>query len=52
MGKLIAQELARRGDTVVLVCRSRERGETAQAEIRSATGNDAVELVVADLHEV
>jgi NAD(P)-dependent dehydrogenase (short-subunit alcohol dehydrogenase family) len=49
MGKVIAEELARRGDTVVLVCRNRERGEAAQAEVKSATGNDAVELVVADL---
>jgi NAD(P)-dependent dehydrogenase (short-subunit alcohol dehydrogenase family) len=49
MGRVIAEELARLGDTVVLVCRSRERGEAAQADIRSATQNDAVELVVADL---
>jgi NAD(P)-dependent dehydrogenase (short-subunit alcohol dehydrogenase family) len=49
MGRVVAEELARRGDTVVLVCRSRERGEAARAEIRGPTQNDAVELVVADL---
>jgi NAD(P)-dependent dehydrogenase (short-subunit alcohol dehydrogenase family) len=49
MGRLIAEQLARRGDTVVLICRSRERGEAAQAEIKAATGNAAVELVLVDL---
>jgi NAD(P)-dependent dehydrogenase (short-subunit alcohol dehydrogenase family) len=49
MGKITAGELARRGATVILVCRNRERGEAALDDIVQATGNDAVELVIADL---
>src|SRR5207237_49058 len=49
IGKAIALELARRGATVVMVCRNRERGEAAQAEIRAQTGNEKVDLMLADL---
>lgn len=49
MGRVTAEELARRGAAVVLLCRSRERGEGARAEIERATGNPNVELAVADL---
>jgi NAD(P)-dependent dehydrogenase (short-subunit alcohol dehydrogenase family) len=49
IGRIVALELARQGAQVVLLCRSRERGEAAQAEIKQATGNEAVDLIVADL---
>jgi NAD(P)-dependent dehydrogenase (short-subunit alcohol dehydrogenase family) len=49
IGKVTARELAHRGATVVLVSRSRVKGETTQAEIKQATGNHNVELLVADL---
>ena len=49
IGKATALELARRGHTVVMACRSRERGERAQAEIRAKSGNDRVDLLLADL---
>jgi NAD(P)-dependent dehydrogenase (short-subunit alcohol dehydrogenase family) len=49
IGKVTALELARMGATVVLVCRSRSRGEQALEEIRRETGSSAVELMVADL---
>lgn len=49
IGRVTALELARQGARVVMVCRSRERGEAAQAEIVQATGNEAVDLIVADL---
>ncbi|HET8839955.1 MAG TPA: SDR family oxidoreductase [Ktedonobacteraceae bacterium] len=49
IGKATARELARMGATVVLVCRSQSRGEAAQAEIKQSTGNDQVDLIVADL---
>jgi NAD(P)-dependent dehydrogenase (short-subunit alcohol dehydrogenase family) len=49
IGKVTARELANRGATVVLVSRSRAKGEATQAEIKQATGNQNVELLVADL---
>lgn len=49
IGKATALGLARMGATVVLVCRNRERGEAAQAEIIAASGNTAVDLLIADL---
>ncbi len=49
IGLITARELARQGATVVLLCRNRARGEAAQAEIKAATGNEQVDLLVADL---
>jgi NAD(P)-dependent dehydrogenase (short-subunit alcohol dehydrogenase family) len=49
IGQAAAAGLARLGATVVLVCRDRERGETARSEIMRLTGNESVELLVADL---
>lgn len=49
IGKVTARELANKGASVVLVSRSREKGEATQAEIKQATGNQDVELLVADL---
>lgn len=49
IGLAIARGLARRGATVVLVGRSRERGEQAVATIRRDTGNTAVEFLATDL---
>lgn len=48
IGRVTARELARMGARTVLVCRDRERGEAAAEEMRRATGNDAVELLIAD----
>ena len=49
IGKETALGLAQRGATVVLVCRSQERGDAALAEITQRSGNDSVSLLVADL---
>ena len=49
IGKETALGLARLGATVVLVCRSQERGTAALAEIEQQSGNDSVSLLVADL---
>jgi NAD(P)-dependent dehydrogenase (short-subunit alcohol dehydrogenase family) len=49
IGKITALELAKQGATVVMVCRSRERGEAAQQEILTESGNDKVDLLLADL---
>jgi len=49
IGRSAAQSLAERGATVHIVCRSREKGEQAVADIKTATGNDDVHLHVVDL---
>lgn len=49
IGKAAAAGLASRGATVVLVVRSRERGEAARDEIARATGSRAPHVVLADL---
>ena len=49
IGKATALGLAQLGATVVLVCRSQERGAAALAEIKQRSGNDSVALLVADL---
>jgi NAD(P)-dependent dehydrogenase (short-subunit alcohol dehydrogenase family) len=49
IGRATAEGLARMGATVVLLCRSHERGEEARVDIATRTGNPAVELLVADL---
>lgn len=49
IGRVTAYELAKAGAAVILVCRDRARGEAAVREIAEASGNDAVELRLADL---
>lgn len=49
IGKAIALRLAERGATVVLVARSREKGEAVRAELQQRTGNPSIDLVLADL---
>jgi len=48
IGKETAKKLAEFGATVVIVCRNRKRGERAMSEIRSASDNTQVELLLAD----
>lgn len=47
-GFVTAQRLTEMGATVVMICRSRERGQAAQQRIRDATGHQP-ELLLADL---
>ena len=49
MGFIVARELAQRSANVVLVCRSQSKGDLASSEIRRFTGNESVELMIADL---
>ncbi len=49
IGYVIARELAGMGSEVVLVCRNQSKGEMASDEIKKATGNQSVELMIADL---
>jgi retinol dehydrogenase 12 len=49
IGEITARELARRGATVVVVGRNRQRCEKTVEAIRHETGNPLVEFLVADL---
>ncbi|XP_048455791.1 retinol dehydrogenase 11 isoform X1 [Rhincodon typus] len=48
IGKYIAQDLAQRNARVILACRSAERGEKAEREIRHWTGNSNVHFRILD----
>ncbi|XP_010915075.2 uncharacterized protein [Elaeis guineensis] len=52
IGYATAEGLASRGATVYMVCRSKERGETALSKIQSTTGNPNVHLEVCDLSSI
>ncbi len=49
IGKVMALEIAKKGANVVMVCRSKEKGEAARNEIVKESGNESVELMLADL---
>jgi len=49
IGRATALGLAKLGATVVLVCRNSERGQAAVREIKAVSGNQAVDMVEADL---
>ncbi|MBK1705364.1 SDR family NAD(P)-dependent oxidoreductase [Halochromatium glycolicum] len=49
LGKAISRALAARGARVLMVARDPERGEQARAELEAATGNERLELLIADL---
>ena len=49
IGKATALGLAKMGATVVMVCRSHERGEDALGEVRRVSDNESVHLLLADL---
>lgn len=52
IGRATAVEVARRGATVRVACRSAEKGQAAVAAIVAATGNDAVQFVPLDLADL
>ncbi len=49
IGLATAKSLAKMGAQVVMLCRSREKGEAARAEVIEATENKSVHLILADL---
>jgi NAD(P)-dependent dehydrogenase (short-subunit alcohol dehydrogenase family) len=49
IGKVTALELARKGATVVLVGRSESKAQATRDAIRRETGNEQVEVLIADL---
>ena len=52
VGKAAAREFAKREAEVVLVARNKEKGERVVAELRKATGNNDISLIVADLSSI
>lgn len=49
IGRGAATELARRGATVVLACRSKDKTVPVVDEMKASTGNDSVEFLALDL---
>ena len=49
IGKATAMGLAEMGATVILVCRSKEKGEAALSETREKSGNNSLDLMLADM---
>lgn len=49
IGKAAAHELARRGATLVLVGRNREKGERLVGELKSSSKNSNIDLLIGDL---
>ena len=52
IGAAIVQQLAQRGGHVVMVSRSRDKGEAAVQAIRAAVPDNAVDLVIGDLSTI
>ncbi|AMR28444.1 hypothetical protein A0257_15985 [Hymenobacter psoromatis] len=49
IGEITARELARQGAHVIMLARNRGKAERTQREIIAATGNERVDIVLADL---
>lgn len=49
IGLETARGLAKQGARVIMVCRNPEKGEAARQDIVASTGNDQVDLLIADL---
>jgi NAD(P)-dependent dehydrogenase (short-subunit alcohol dehydrogenase family) len=49
IGREIARDLARQGAQVIMVARDRSRGQAARDDVAHSTGNDQVDLLLADL---
>jgi NAD(P)-dependent dehydrogenase (short-subunit alcohol dehydrogenase family) len=49
IGKATALGLAQMGATVIMVARDRARGEAVQSELKAQSGNNAIDLLLADL---
>ena len=52
VGKATALELAKRNNTVIMLCRNKERGESALNEIKELSGNDSVHLMICNLADL
>jgi NAD(P)-dependent dehydrogenase (short-subunit alcohol dehydrogenase family) len=52
IGKIVSTELARMGAQVVMVCRNPKSGDHAKSEIVNNSGNENVELLLADFRSM
>jgi retinol dehydrogenase 12 len=52
IGKAATREFAKRGAELVLVARNKEKGERFVAELRKATGDNDISLIVADMSSI
>ncbi|WP_042196354.1 SDR family oxidoreductase [Paenibacillus camerounensis] len=52
IGKASVVELAKKGATVVMICRNRKKGEAVRTEIKEANKDAKVDLIIADLSEL
>ena len=52
LGKAAALEFAKRGAELVLVARNKEKGERVVAELKKATGDNDISLIVADMSSI
>ena len=49
IGKETAMQLAIKGYHIIMICRNREKAEKAQNEIKDKSGNEKIDLLIADL---
>jgi NAD(P)-dependent dehydrogenase (short-subunit alcohol dehydrogenase family) len=49
IGKAAAIKIAQQGHLTIMACRNREKGATAWREVKAASGNDVVELMIVDM---
>lgn len=49
IGEVTARELAQRGAHVIMLARNRQKAERTQQELKASTGNQQVDVVIADL---
>ena len=52
IGKVTAQELAKQGAHVIMLCRNEEKAERAKEDILKVCGHDKVNIILADLASV
>ncbi|MFX1586943.1 MAG: SDR family NAD(P)-dependent oxidoreductase, partial [Promethearchaeota archaeon] len=49
IGKETAMQLAAKGYHIIMICRNKEKAEIAQNEIKDKSGNEKIDLLIADL---
>ena len=52
IGKATAKSLAKKGFEVIMFCRNLNKAEIARKEIINETGNDQIDIIIADLDDI